>query len=1263
MFDITPDEILQLNDTDLRALVARLCEAELSSRGLSPAAVTWGGSQTAADGGLDVRVALPQDVEIDGYIPRSSTGFQVKKPDMPRAEIIAEMRPDGAIRPVIQRLADESGGYIIVSSTGSTADSALQSRQNALREALSDVDNADQLRTDFYDRTRLASWVRCHPGLISWVKEKIGRASIGWRPYGPWGGAHESPDAEYLLDDKLRLHLGKHRAAPAQSVVHAIDGLRDELAAAGRVIRLVGLSGVGKTRLAQALFDARIGSRPLPPSLAIYTNLSDDPDPQPTGLASDLIANRTRAILIVDNCPPDLHRRLAEVCGGQSSTVSVLTIEYDVREDQPERTQVVRLDTSSPALIEALLRRRYSHLSQVDARTIANASGGNARIAIALAETVDRSDSISGLSDDALFQRLFRQRQDSDNALLLAAQMCALVYSFQGAALTGDEAELPRLAALAGQAPGETYRYVQELLRRDLVQQRGPWRAVLPHAIANRLAARALEDTPYDFIDQQLVSGGTERLAKSFSRRLSFLHDQPPAVAIVERWFTPGGLLHDVSALSDLGRAMFHNAAPVLPEAALSALERVAVSSPHLAATVWRQHLSLVRSLAYDPPLFERSVQMLSRTALENGDERAAKEIADAFVSLFPICLSGTHATIEQRLAVIERLLRSDQSTAKTLGLRAMDAVLKTSHFSGSYQYEFGARSRDYGFFPADEEELTGWYFAALTLIERLAPVDEWFRTEMRGTLARNFHGLWTISGLRDQVETLSRAFAADGFWREGWFACKQTLRYGSTQVDQQGTSRLTRLEAELRPSNITEQVMAIALGERSGNFELEELEAIDDDYTRASARLEARARELGEIVGADDTLFEPLLPAMLRGGARAWTFGQGLATTSPQTHVTWTRLVEGLAQVPSEKQDVQVLRGFLAEVWKRDEDLVQTILDAALARPDLAAFVPILQTAVDLDERGMARLQRALRAGVPVRMFRFLAYGRVTDRAPAGALKDLLLLIAAQSDGFDVALEILSMRFHSDRSDQRDHEPELLLAGAGLLRHIKFCTDNSSNTYQLAELVKACLGAADARQGAADVARQLRRAVANHETYSFNNNELLTALLEVQPAGVLDALFAGSEDDQQAGLQVFDYLAAHRTNPADTISCDTLTEWCNADSDVRYSLAAEFVSFSRRAGESASLVWSEQAVALLAGAPNPEKVLAAFIARFQPMSWSGSRAAIIEANSRLLDSIPSLLPSLEPVVIAAKVQIAEAVSAERQRETARDRIDDERFE
>src|ERR1700704_3987454 len=93
MFEITGDGIAALSDTDLRSLIGLLCEAEMRRRGLPISAVTWGGDQNAKDAGLDVRVALPSDIRVDGFVPRPATGFQVKKPDMPRAEIIDEMRP------------------------------------------------------------------------------------------------------------------------------------------------------------------------------------------------------------------------------------------------------------------------------------------------------------------------------------------------------------------------------------------------------------------------------------------------------------------------------------------------------------------------------------------------------------------------------------------------------------------------------------------------------------------------------------------------------------------------------------------------------------------------------------------------------------------------------------------------------------------------------------------------------------------------------------------------------------------------------------------------------------------------------------------------------------------------------------------------------------------------------------------------------------------------------------------------------------------
>jgi hypothetical protein len=69
MFEITPNDIARLDDESLRAVVARLCEAELRGRGYSASYVTWGGSQSAADGGIDVRVSLPPGLVTDGFVP------------------------------------------------------------------------------------------------------------------------------------------------------------------------------------------------------------------------------------------------------------------------------------------------------------------------------------------------------------------------------------------------------------------------------------------------------------------------------------------------------------------------------------------------------------------------------------------------------------------------------------------------------------------------------------------------------------------------------------------------------------------------------------------------------------------------------------------------------------------------------------------------------------------------------------------------------------------------------------------------------------------------------------------------------------------------------------------------------------------------------------------------------------------------------------------------------------------------------------------
>src|SRR5690606_32005711 len=121
------------------------------------------------------------------------------------------------------------------------------------------------------------------------------------------------------------------------------------------------------------------------------------------------IQNRQRVILVVDNCLPETHRMLAAICAEAESTISLITVEFDVGEDEPENTEVFRLEPASAEVIEQLIKRSSPHVTQVDRRRIAELSGGNARIALALSHTVQTGESVANLSDRVLFERLFYQ--------------------------------------------------------------------------------------------------------------------------------------------------------------------------------------------------------------------------------------------------------------------------------------------------------------------------------------------------------------------------------------------------------------------------------------------------------------------------------------------------------------------------------------------------------------------------------------------------------------------------------------------------------------------------------------------------------------------------------------------------------------------------------------------------------------------------------------------------------------------------------------
>lgn len=1272
LFEVTPDDIFALSDADLRTLVGYLAEQELREQGISSAGVTYGGHQNAKDGGIDVRVDVPSLYKA-GYIQRTQTGFQVKAEDFPAGEIDKEMRPDGAIRQSISELANKSGSYIIVSSKGSVADSALASRRTAMRAAVADVQQGSELHVDFYDRRRIASWVNSHPGLIPWVRSRTSSPIAGWQPFSDWSSAPGAATEEYLLDDAVRLINSADSNAPAANIVAGINQMRSVLRNPGGVVRLVGLSGVGKTRLVQALFDNRVGQDALGPHEAVYADLSDGPDPQPLDLARGLNDSKQHCVLIVDNCGFALHQKLATCAQRAGSNFSIITVEYDVTDDESEGTEIFRLEPASVELIEKVLARKHPSLSEPEVRTIARFSEGNSRIALALAQTARRGESLANLKDSDLFKRLFRQNNDDNPALLRAAKAMALVYSFDGETLEGAEGELGILATLAGQSVAEFHGHVAELTRRQLVQRRSKWRALLPHALAHRLAKEALQDFPREAVMQAIMQVSPERMVKSFTRRIGCLHDSPQALSLVDEWLSEGGWLSKTEELSSFGMILFDNIAPVNLDATMAAVENAAGRIPISSDTTEIRHklIQIARSLGYDERLFDRATRVILSLTEDATSSNHTSDGINVFHSMFHVYLSGTCTQPEKRADFLRTLIAgSDRDQA--FAMAGLSAMLKCHHFSSSYGFEFGARKRGYGFHPQSADDIRRWFIAALAVCRDAEAVPA-LRDEARRVLATEFSNL-TGTGIIDQLIELANHFRERGGWPEGWIAVRRVIAQVAKQKRSEDAERLKELSDRLKPETLESRIASFVLPEDWSALDLGEFD--HDDPKRASKAqfvAEAKCREIGRELAADLELLRKHFPLLLTAKSRrTYTVFQALGSQSAEPSLLWDVFRECLAGAPT-LQASYVLAAFVSGVAQTASDTAQHILDQISQEAELQPYLLRVQSQVGLNSVGLNRINRALsQKHVPTNTFAFLAYGGVLDDISGHEFFDLIKGIAERDqEGFHIALDIMGMRIHSVRNG-KVLDAGHIEAGKFLLSLAEFSRANKQRDCRdLAEIARACLSQNEADQ-VRTICERLMTAFNEFLIHSNDYGELVSVLTERCPRVVLDVLVEGNISSVEPPRSLFRGFRSHRRAcPLDGVSENILLEWANEHPQTRFGLLAEvlkpWTSVTANPNgfeEVGAITWTKFARRLIDESPEPIRIIETFVDRFHPSGWSGSLADVLATRIALFDELLTD-PNAEVAAWAAakKLSFEDVVRRTREAESRESRMRDEKFD
>ncbi|MFM4671457.1 hypothetical protein ACEUEG_20855 [Aeromonas media] len=142
------------------------------------------------------------------------------------------------------------------------------------------------------------------------------------------------------------------------------------------------------------------------------------------------------------------------------------------------------------------------------------------------------------------------------------------------------------------------------------------------------------------------------------------MHDHSIAKEIVEAWLEPDGLLGRITVLDDRSARMLDYIAPVAPEALLDRIEAVLIASDFEGmmpgySSRRTSIINLLQLLAYETNAFERCIRLLIHMADYEEENNDNNSVRNQITQFFQAYLSGTHASLSQRISIMNECLTS----------------------------------------------------------------------------------------------------------------------------------------------------------------------------------------------------------------------------------------------------------------------------------------------------------------------------------------------------------------------------------------------------------------------------------------------------------------------------------------------------------------------------------------------------------------------------------------------------------------------------
>lgn len=922
-FKIEASDINKLNQMQQTQLLKELLHAEAFRFGIEQRAVEVALNINVGDGGEDGRISWNNGPDSTDYIPNRLVLFQNKATDMgPTAygnEILTEV---GIVKPQVDEVLHKGGSYVVF-TTQKLNTGQINARKKKIREALANLGKtyADTCDIHIYDASKTAGWVNCYiPSIVavqSWAGRPVER---GLKTFELWREHEELSRLPFIHVDSRKTLL---------------EELKEGLVKPKTCFRIMGLSGLGKTRTAfQAFFEEELLR-----NLVVYIDANHAPTID--ALVADWVSLGLNAILVVDNCEFRLHERLVKEIRRDNSQISLLSLDYNF-DSISAPTISFKLNQMVNDELLQLLNPVYKDLLP-DLDRIVSFAQGFPKMAVLLAEArLNEDPNIGVLTEDDLARKLLWKHNENENIEYLKILRACSLFDFFGVEKEA-ETQLQYIAELVGVDIDAVYECVKRFSERGLIDRRGRFGQVIPKPLAIMLAGQWWTNTR-EQKQRDLIDGIPESMVDSFCEQVEKMDFHPGVKLLTEKLCGPQGPFGQAEViLSSRGSRFFRAFVSVNPESTSDALYRTLKSLDHqqllsITDDTRRNLVWGLEKLCFHADLFmEAAWSMLLLASAEN--ETYGNNATGLFVQLFQVHLSGTEAEPRVRFALLKQAMDINQVEFDMVVIEALKQVINTYGGGRTVGAEYqGTKAPLQEWRPKIWQEIFEYWQEAFSLLLVMLERGDIQKEAAINEIGRSIR-IFVSRGRIEMLDTaIKKVVDLNGkYWPAALESIKDTFEYDSEGLRDEAVNALNSWMELLSPddSDLSEKLKIIVISPPWEHHKDEE----DEHYIDvAGENAKEFAREIAQDV---DSLF-PHISLLLQGEQRqSFTFGRQLAleviNVNELLEITLDKLIV------NGSTNISFILGIYRGIYEKDSASWQLYIDMLLSQEhkQLAVFYP----------------------------------------------------------------------------------------------------------------------------------------------------------------------------------------------------------------------------------------------------------------------------------------------------------------------------------